>query len=304
MLKAVARASLGLAPAPNLEWETAPPALSPWLPMLAWQLGEQAPARLKGLLRHHWARYQVSLQQLRQIREQTEAPCMVLDDLALAGQYYPAPATRTLEGLDLYLAREAADLLKARLLEVGWSVPPWPDPMGFQELRNPQGSRLRLHHLWLPSAPEPEPPGLWERAHQAEDWLWPARQDLIWRCAWRAASPLWVADLYWLGSPSASPPAGLEPILWRCRQLARQGWGVDLLPGKYALANWGLVDWALALSHGRSTRWAWLIQDLARDLRARGRAGLPGDWLESCCRLWNLKSPWQIPAKAWQRWNS
>jgi len=306
VLKRLQLAALGLSPVPDWDWQELEPPAGLWLPLLAWRLGEQAPPRLKGLLRYTWARYQSRVFEVRQIVSICRGPCLVIDDLALATCYYPSPSSRSLEGIDLLPSEEDRHKLENWLLEQGWTRPPWPVPPHYSELRSATQERLRLHRCWLPWGPDRAwEAGVWERAVERQNLLFPAPEDLWWRLGCMSDSRLWLTDMMCLCQQlpdlGRSVPPQLEPALWRWNQIARRQLGRDLVNPEFPKGSWSLADWVLALHHRRSPRWARLWEQLSWKLKARGQWGFPLEWIRACRDHWNLDSPWQLPMEALRR---
>lgn len=309
MLKQLLPAALGLKPLPSIDWELVNGPASELLPLLAWRLGAEAPPRLKGLLRHTWSRYQWLLDEARQICSLTQHPLLLIDDLALAGRWYPSPSARSLHGLDLLVPRSALPELAAQLEEKGWQRPAWSSPPEYSEWRSKRGVRLRLHWDWLPDTPQHQIHQVWSCALDHEGMRVPSAQDQFWRCCWTGPEPLWLVDAWLLlnseGSDGWQVPPALNPLLRRWSQIFRHRLGVSVrLPQPRNQPGRSLADQVLALSHRRSGRGSRLLEELARDLRRADLPGYPTEWLRALCQRWKLRSLSQLPGECVRRWRA
>ena len=297
------RQATGVEPVEVTDWETIPKPDSDLLPTLADRLpAALASPRLQGLKRYTWARYQLLQAAAREVFALAPESLLLLDDLYLAGRFFPKPSSRVLHGIDFLVRTDDLQAVSQSLEDSGWRKPPWGETRFWTEWRNSEDLRLRLHKSWLEFA-DSCPDRIFE---EAETWqgfrvLNPGRQ--LCRCGWQGADHLWLLDVDTLSRlESIAVPREFEPLIAAWNQASQKMLGHHLALELPASARWTPAQWALVKSHRGRHFLAKLVEQLAMELVSRQMFGWPGQWSQALCRRWSLANGWQIPGAAWSRW--
>ena len=297
------RQATGVEPVDTLGWEAIPKPESDLLPTLADQLpATLVSPRIQGLRRYTWARYQLLQAKAREVFALAPESLLLLDDLYLAGRFYPNPSSRVLHGIDFLGRTEDLQSVSRYLEDSGWRQPPWGESRFWKEWRNSDDLRLRLHTSWLEFG-DPCADLVFE---EAETWqgfrvLNPGRQ--LCRCGWQGVDHLWLLDVETLSRhESTTVPGEFEPLIAAWNKASLKVLGHRLSYAPRASTRWTPAQWALVKSHRGRHFMTKMVEELAMELVSRRLFGWPGQWTQALCRRWSLDNGWQIPGAAWSRW--
>ena len=296
------RPAAGVEPVDITGWEDVPKPGSDLLPTLAHQIpAAQTSPKVQGLRRYSWLRYQLLQAAAREVFKQAPQSLLLLDDLYLAGRFYPHPSSRVLHGIDFLVREEALKTVSNRLAELGWRKPSWGDSSFWTEWRNAEDVRLRLHTSWLNYA-APRADHVFEKAQtwQGFQVLDPGRQ--LCRCGWQGADHLWLLDIDTLSRHERiTIPDEFAPLLTAWSQTSLKILGRTPNFEAPTAARWTPARWALRVSHRGRHFFTQMVEQLAMELVSDKLYGWPWQWSEAICRRWSLSTGWQIPGAAWSR---